>query len=639
MRKLIFILWVVPLFADIEINTSIRNVNYRGSSELAGFLRITVNDDDFQTASTQEPIFMRISLASDAFLAKTLVDQSLPNDDHRKRPIYLAMSLNSLHENRTLTAPTDTFSIVRWVRGERFIWIRCQRDSDDWVSDGSLLFGPDEDHQISFTFGISARTSSDEIMQLDEGHANLPFNTRDLETSSNSYWNATSTLFSVDLSNSSLQDREQLILDNLVLDYLADKGGGIYEWEGANQFGSAFPDDPSVARGTQPLDKFSMSGHEDQPRQRPDSGAGLDSVSNRFSFLFTSEQEDLTLYDGTKVVLSAPAGTGFGEKDLRFIFDFLTCDDGHGIVVPLSSAFTYEEQTYYAEVEIVWEGGAQSLTSFALDLEATLFFPHGSVGEKFIGWEFQLVNNPAAEDERPFSGADQHISSEPEPFTIDSGVWLIADLSYPRMIPHVTLNEGNFRTDIRLVNAGKSSHDIQLTAYDRAGTFLESVGRRVDVGSSEKVSIAELFSAGGVSHFRIEGDPQIQISAVYRANREGAGPVHVRATDQEEKRWLLYAGDASLTYDGLAIVNPSEKATAIRIKQFDGQGQLVEERVLSEVLEPNAKVTVVLGKLFNAVENGSFEVEADELLSVLALRGDFDSNYVWENRAVEGNSF
>ena len=113
-----------------------------------------------------------------------------------------------------------------------------------------------------------------------------------------------------------------------------------------------------------------------------------------------------------------------------------------------------------------------------------------------------------------------------------------------------------------------------------------------------------------------------------------AGPVHVRAKDQEEKRWLLYADDASLTYDGLAIVNLGDEETVIRIKQLDGQGDLVDEKVLDEVLGPKAKATVVLDQLFAWVENGSFEIEADAPLSVLALRGDFDSSYVWENRAV-----
>ena len=184
MRNFLFILWVVPVFADIERQTSIPTVNYRGSSELAGFFRITVNDDDFQNASTQEPIFLRISLTSNAFLAKTLVEQSLPNEDYRRSPIYLALSLLTNLENLTLAARNDSFAIVRWVAGERFIWIRCQRGSDDWISDGSILFGPNEDHKVTFSFGISARTSRDEIKQLGEGQANLPYNTRYLESGS-----------------------------------------------------------------------------------------------------------------------------------------------------------------------------------------------------------------------------------------------------------------------------------------------------------------------------------------------------------------------------------------------------------------------------------------------------------------------
>ena len=72
-RTFCLVLWVISLttaFADVELTTSINDVFHRGSNELAGSITMRVNANDFNTASSADPVFIRITLDHNASLSK-----------------------------------------------------------------------------------------------------------------------------------------------------------------------------------------------------------------------------------------------------------------------------------------------------------------------------------------------------------------------------------------------------------------------------------------------------------------------------------------------------------------------------------------------------------------------------------------
>ena len=192
------------LFGEIQYQTSINDVYFRGDDELVGSVLMRVTDDDFASASTAEPIFMRVTLDHNAVLAHTLVDLTGGQPD-LGLPLFLAMYLTSESEADQLNAPGHSVSIVRWVQGESHFWIRVQSSSSNWVLEqGAAPAPPSEARTVSWLIGVSARRSA----SYEEGRAkkNLPFNTRnpDADPSSPNNQDAVSTLICVDLSAANL---------------------------------------------------------------------------------------------------------------------------------------------------------------------------------------------------------------------------------------------------------------------------------------------------------------------------------------------------------------------------------------------------------------------------------------------------
>jgi hypothetical protein len=246
-------LMAAPIFADVELTTSINDVFHRGSNELAGSITMRVNANDFNTASTLDPVFIRITLDHNAKLARTLVNlnsaDGLIND-----PIYLAMRLNDPGPIFGLQADPQTVSIVRWIRGESSFWIRVQSDSSDWISTlGGTPRPPEEELTVSWTLGISARLSFNTMATVLpvglQPKRNLPFNTRDVTTAGIPE-DAVSTLICCDLTTSDLDTTgvESLLnFDPIAFDDTAEISLGNYR--PGNDTGINFTNDFAIARG------------------------------------------------------------------------------------------------------------------------------------------------------------------------------------------------------------------------------------------------------------------------------------------------------------------------------------------------------------------------------------------------------
>lgn len=266
----LFAMIAAPMFASVELNTSISDVYHRGSNELAGSISMNVTSDDFRDASTAAPVYIRITTDRNSVLAETLVNRALDLDatidvytNYLALPINLAMSLDSNQDGVSIAADPTAVSIVRWVENESSLWIRVQQSSEEWLNLlGVGLVGPSENREVEWTFGVSARSSdSDHRSAGEAGYietegSNLPFNTRnpDVDDTVADYQNwATSTLICVDLSNSNLQadgtDDSLLKYDIISYDEEADLGNGGYSGNTGNQNTINFTNDFTIARG------------------------------------------------------------------------------------------------------------------------------------------------------------------------------------------------------------------------------------------------------------------------------------------------------------------------------------------------------------------------------------------------------
>ncbi len=202
----------LTLPAEIEVQTSIKDVYHRGAAELAGGITLHVKADELAEASPTNPLYLRIALDQNAVLAQTLVNLNARNVDV-SLPIFLAAELASNTPGNILNMPVDTLSVVRWVAGDDAIWIRVQRSSSSWVRLADLSSAaPSPDDQVHFSIGVSARSSADDHdITWPIQKSNLPYNTRNPDAADiGDPGLASSTLICVDLHYSLLLLGERL---------------------------------------------------------------------------------------------------------------------------------------------------------------------------------------------------------------------------------------------------------------------------------------------------------------------------------------------------------------------------------------------------------------------------------------------
>ena len=87
----------------------------------------------------------------------------------------------------------------------------------------------------------------------------------------------------------------------------------------------------------------------------------------------------------------------------------------------------------------------------------------------------------------------------------------------------------------------------------------------------------------------------------------------------------------------LAIVNTSDQNTRIVLCHLALDGTLLQEKMLTEVAAPMSKTLTVINAADPAFDRNAspvFEIVADQPVHVLALQGDHQSVYMWQNTAI-----
>ena len=168
--------WLACSFvlANVHQMTTIADIDYRGTHELAGTISFSVDGNDFTSDPIHFPVYVRFRLESGVVLSETLVAPA--PDPALHRPYYLAAFITD-PPTATINMPPDAISLVRWKSGENEFWIRVNTPSDEWIDDSGVLQPPTWNKHVQFRIGISGAQSTAELAALYAvGKANRPSN-------------------------------------------------------------------------------------------------------------------------------------------------------------------------------------------------------------------------------------------------------------------------------------------------------------------------------------------------------------------------------------------------------------------------------------------------------------------------------
>ncbi len=625
------------VFATVIYIESINDVFFRGSHELFGPLRMSSNGNDFVDASHENPIFLAMTFDKGAVLSHTLVDLA-GDDPDTNRPIFLPLVLHKSDEMpHELNAPPDTVAIVRWVAGEDTLWLRIQAASSTWVRIDSTTVGPPEpDYPVSWSIGISARLSWSSFPGQSR---NLPFATRNPDVLPDSFEQAVSTLFCCDLAHSTLETSgldSHVNYDIIYFDRSAEVQPG--EYVPGNMVDVPFAGDFSLARGKRRECKAVFEGLQRKIEPCASPETGLSPVQNTVAIdLFcagSGEKLWTRLHDGAYITLPVDDGSnyGFGEE-----ISFLGEDIPEGILVAdPGSAFTLEGRTLYRRVDLFWNGGTRELDHFQFTLAATL---HYSCNEEVptdlkAGYAMVIPSNEGVLDEPPFDGDYQAVNCTPIPVETAAGVWRLGEVGGSRTAPHVTSPNSGFTTGLIFANTNPTPTTFTLFPFARDGSSLPTVTQLIKGSRTLFSPVETIFATGEVSHFRILAEDGLIVTTTYQADREDSGPAHVAAKSEEATRWRIYPGNPELTWDGIAAVNRGGLTTEVRVTHFDAAGEILADDLIAAFLDPESKALAVLGNRFESVPGSYYEISSHQPLSLVSLRGDLSSSFLWENQAI-----
>lgn len=508
----LFAMIAAPMFASVELNTSISDVYHRGTSELAGSITMNVTDDDFREASTTTPVYIRVTPDHNSRLADTLVNQALPALDYRSNPIYLAMKLRGGGAAVDIVASTETVSIVRWVENESSLWLRVQQSSDVWLDAGGVLTGPSVDLEVSWTFGVSARLSDERNLQTAaEDASNLPFNTRDITAIEGDFEDATSTLICVDLSGSNLADdgtdEARLDYDIIALDENADIGGGNYSRQAGNDTGINFTNDFTIARGKSRA--CTVREYIPNKTDLPTASLCIDrAAANGSADEFVTLENWLTIqvdcesggtYLSTELVDGAyvhfntngNGNYGFWSSNLPY-YAFRGVGDiavgAQSSAVVAGSNFLNHGRTLYTQSTITYEGATVNLDTakrLSMRVPVQQHYTDAPITAT-VDWTLVLVSHTGEEDDAPYDGVDQHRRCAPSEFEVGGDTFTIGDFvdcagtPVSLFFPYLPRLVGNsdFWVGLSYVNQGGVNLDVTAHIYDEDGNLFAA-----DLGS------------------------------------------------------------------------------------------------------------------------------------------------------------
>jgi hypothetical protein len=553
MKKLLavaaFAMLAAPLFATVELETSINDVFNRGSSELAGSITMNVTGEDFRDASTDTPIFIRVTPDHNSFLAETLVRQA-SSDPVIRLPIWLAMKLNRGGGLITMAALPEAVSIVRWVEGESAFWIRVQQSSDQWLQAPTGLVGPNQDLKVSWEVGISARQSDTNNDQA-AATANLPFNTRDSGALEGDFEEATSTLICVNLTASNLladgTTESLLNYDIIAFDDDADLGGGVYSGPAGNDTGINFTNDFSIARGKSRecevtvVDTKGGAGNALLCIFRAASNQSVDEfvkATNTLTFELRCRAGgnflNTNLVRGAYINFDTNNRGHYGFDELQNV-RFTTTNGalsliGFSDVVP-GSGFNNNGRTLWTQVDLVYDGEPISLNnSRRISVEVCVYTHYTDDPiAAIVDWQVTLVNHEGELDEFPYDGPDQVRRCPPSQFAVGDPLEFlvgnyVACQGNPVVIffPYLPrlVDNSDFFAGLSYVNQGGVDLEIEAIFYDEWGRRFTGDLGELDVKNQNtwlivqnNTGVAEISGAGennnGVVVVPTSSDPAV----------------------------------------------------------------------------------------------------------------------------------
>jgi hypothetical protein len=500
----LFAVCAAPMFASVELDTSINDVFNRGSNELAGSITWTVNSDDFHLASTDTPIFIRVTPDHNSRLAETLVQQS--GGGRTGAPINLAMKLDGGLGSVSMVALPEAVSVVRWVEGESSFWVRVQQTSDQWLAvDGGGLVGPSETLEVSWEVGVTAR-QSDSNNDSGSIFSNLPFNTRDAGASEGDFEDATSTLICVNLSSSNLlaDGSEESILryDIIAFDENAEIGVGVYSGTAGNDTGINFTNDFRIARGKSRACELQTSDPTKSLRQDAqlciyrvgtnDSALELVKVSNVLTWQlrcsFGGNYLDTLFLDGAYLSFTTDGREDYGFRETGGSVWFTTANGGDSRLVGstnLTGAFNNHGETLYTDATLTYNGASEiELQSWLTGSVSVCLWTHytDDPTEASVDWELTLVSHTGEFDDVPYDRTDgeQNRRCMPSEFTVGGFNFVVGSFlectGNPVVIffPYVPRLVGNsdFWVGLSYVNQGGvdfADDRVETIFYDENG--------------------------------------------------------------------------------------------------------------------------------------------------------------------------
>ena len=174
-------------------------VNNVGLCERASHVSFEVSDNSFSVASTEEPVYLRLDMDHGAQLCRDLAFQ--PDGLQ-----WIALPMKVVGEGAQINAAPRAVEIVRWVKDEPSIWLRINQSSSEWVRRNETVGAPSLEHTVTFEFGLTEeqyRERYEEAFQ--QGRANLPFATRQVNLQNVATSVPQETLLEVNLSKGNLE--------------------------------------------------------------------------------------------------------------------------------------------------------------------------------------------------------------------------------------------------------------------------------------------------------------------------------------------------------------------------------------------------------------------------------------------------
>lgn len=431
-KSIAFLMLTCNLLAGVDYNTTIREVEYRGNHQRTGNIRYRVSNDNLATASPEHPIYLSLGLESGVLLAETLVHQG--GEPAVASPINLPLQLDG-QPGVTVAAEPNAMRIVRWVAGERRIWLEMRQSSNEWLTNGTETFGPNIDNDVYITIGLSAR-ESDQLHVMGT-NANLPFAARLTSAQEGDYVAAVSVLLNFDLRNSSLRaDGSSESLMYADFEYWESDvhlGGGVFQ-PGTPLSCAVFTYDFAFARGKQRTCAETtfqagpptlLPGPAGMMRSRSHLTASFGCTTG-FNYLTTAWAE------GSRLLLRAQGlNVGFEENPQ---IAFAQGWSGIAQVRP-ETAFDVDGQTLYREAELIYTGPDRTTTLQDLDFDLEVIYPPSSQTQPAVEIETILLPWATASDSAPYDGPHQHATAAPQPYSFARQTVALGGPSVPTLSP------------------------------------------------------------------------------------------------------------------------------------------------------------------------------------------------------------